>query len=52
MTLQEAKFLKISRTLTGKLYDYDRIMGSLTVIERQVMKPHIDELNATIKLGY
>jgi len=52
VTLQEAKFLKISRTLTEKLYDYDRIMGSLTVIERQVMKPHIDELNATIKLGF
>jgi dynein heavy chain len=52
MTLQETKYLEISRSLNAKLHDYDNVLKLLKPIEKQVLKPYIDELNHTIKVGF
>ena len=52
VTLQDSKYLLISQSLSEKLVEYDKCMGALTQTEMMVMKSHIDELNATIKVGF
>ena len=52
VTLQDIKYLRICRSLSEKLVEYDRCMGVLSQTERMVMKFHIDELNTTIKVGF
>jgi len=52
MTLQETRYLEISRSLNAKLHDYDNVLKTLKPVERSVLKVYIDELNATIKVGF
>ena len=52
MTLQEVRYLDISRSLNAKLHDYDNVLKSLKPVEKTVLKVYIDELNASIKVGF
>jgi len=52
ITLQETKYHEISSSLTGELLTYDKIMGMLSPIEKALLKTHIEDLNATIKVGF
>ena len=52
VTLQEGVYHKIFRSLTEQLHTYDKVMGMLSPIEKQLLKAHIDDLNATIKVGF
>ena len=52
MTLQQSKYLEISRSLNKKLHDYDDVLKTLKPVEKQVLKVYIDELNDTIKVGF
>lgn len=53
VTLQEKKYLaEIIRPLNEKLHEYDRLMGTLTEVEKKLLSAHIDDLNATIKGGF
>jgi dynein heavy chain len=52
VTLQEGKYLDISRSLNTQLHSYDQLMASLKPIEKMLLKTHIDDLNNTIKTGF
>ena len=52
VTLQEGKYLEISRSLNAQLHSYDQLMASLKPIEKILLKSHIDDLNTTIKTGF
>lgn len=52
VTLQESKYLEISRSLNAQLQTYDQLMASLKPVEKLLLKTHIDDLNATIKTGF
>lgn len=52
VTLQDSKYHEISKSLTSKLQEYDRLLAMLTPIERQLLKSHIEELNNVIKVGF
>jgi dynein heavy chain, axonemal len=52
VTLQESKYLEISRSLNAQLQSYDQLMASLKPVEKVLLKSHIDDLNATIKTGF
>ena len=52
VTLQESKYQGIVRSLSSKLAEYDKALASLKPIEKQLLKSHIDNLNATIKIGF
>lgn len=52
VTLQEGKYLEISKSLNTKLHSYDQLMESLKPIEKILLKTHIDDLNTTIKTGF
>ena len=52
VTLQEGKYLEISRSLNAQLHSYDTLMASLKPIEKILLKSHIDDLNTTIKTGF
>eukprot|EP01040_Poterioochromonas_malhamensis_P005875 gene5875-6317_t len=52
VTLQEKKYLEITRSLNEKLHEYDRLMSTLTAVEKKLLTSHIDELNSTIKGGF
>ena len=52
VTLQELKYQEIVRTLNSKLHEYDTVLALLKPTERQLLKTHIDDLNATIKIGF
>lgn len=38
--------------MNEKLHDYDRLLGSLTSVERKLFTSQIEELNTTIKVGF
>jgi dynein heavy chain len=52
VTLQEKKYLEITRSLNEKLHEYDRLMTILTPVEKKLLQSHIDQLNTTIKGGF
>ena len=52
VTLQENKYQEIVRSLNSKLHEYDRLMSTMKPIEKQLLKASIDDLNATIKIGF
>jgi dynein heavy chain len=52
VTLQDNEYRKVIRSLNFKLREYDTVLGSLKPIEKQLLKQHIDQLNATIKTGF
>lgn len=52
VTLQDSKYHEISKSLTVKLQEYDRILSLLSPIEKQLLKSHIDDLSAVIKVGF
>jgi len=52
VTLQENKYQEIVRSLNSKLHEYDRLMSTMKSIEKQLLKASIDDLNATIKIGF
>eukprot|EP01033_Poteriospumella_lacustris_P008676 gene8676-6241_t len=53
VTLQEKKYLaEIIRPLNEKLHEYDRLLGTLTEVEKKLLSSHIDDLNTTIKGGF
>lgn len=52
MTLQEKKYQKIIRSLNEKLREYDRLIGTLSPVERKLFMAQIEELNNTIKGGF
>jgi dynein heavy chain len=52
VTLQEKKYQDIIRSLNEKLHEYDRLLGTLSGVERKLLQTQIDELNTTIKGGF
>ena len=50
VTLQDSKYRNIARSLNSKLLEYDRMLASLKPVERQLLKAHIEDLNAAIKV--
>ena len=50
--MQEKKYQKIIRSLNEKLRDYDRLIGTLSPVERKLFMSQIEELNNTIKGGF
>ena len=52
VTLQEKKYQKIIRSLNEKLREYDRLIGTLSPVERKLFMTQIEELNNTIKGGF
>jgi dynein heavy chain len=50
--LQEKKYQNIIRSLNEKLREYDRLIGTLSGVERKLFNSQIEELNATIKGGF
>ncbi|KAJ1437467.1 dynein heavy chain, N-terminal region 2-domain-containing protein [Ochromonadaceae sp. CCMP2298] len=52
VTLQEKKYQDIIRSLNEKLHEYDRLLATLSPVERKLLQTQIDELNTTIKGGF
>ena len=52
VTLQEKEYHGIIRSLNEKLLEYDRLLNTLTKVERRLLQTQIDELNTTIKGGF
>jgi dynein heavy chain len=52
VTLQEKKYQDIIRSLNEKLHEYDRLLATLSPVERKLLHTQIDELNTTIKGGF
>jgi dynein heavy chain len=52
VTLQEGKYQGIVRSLNEKLHEYDRLLSTLSDVDRRLFSSQIDELNNTIKGGF
>jgi dynein heavy chain len=50
--LQEKKYQENIRSLNEKLHEYDRLLASLSAVDKKLLTTQIDELNATIKGGF
>ena len=45
--MQDLKYQEMTRSLTRKLQEFDRVLSSLKPIERHLLAAHIDDLNNT-----
>ena len=50
--MQDLKYQEMTRSLTRKLQEFDRVLSSLKPIERHLLAAHIDDLNNTVRVGF